>query len=94
MIIKKNFIMILSLLIIPLIGVLMLIPLGSSSYNYSGYIKEYPNIKENMFVRVINNSEFIIDEVKSEIIFKSLKIKTDFLKPINKDKKYSNKLIN
>ena len=38
MIIKKNFIMILSLLIIPLIGVLMLIPLGSSSYNYSGYI--------------------------------------------------------
>ena len=38
MIIKKNFIMILSLSIIPLIGVLMLIPLGSSSYNYSGYI--------------------------------------------------------
>nr|YP_010233341.1 NADH dehydrogenase subunit 4 [Auricularia heimuer]QSX43106.1 NADH dehydrogenase subunit 4 [Auricularia heimuer] len=35
---KKIFIMILSLLIIPLIGVLMLIPLGSSSSTYSGSI--------------------------------------------------------
>ena len=46
-----------------------------------------------MFVRIINNSEFVIDVIKSEIIFKSIKIKTDFLKSISKDRKNSNNFI-
>jgi hypothetical protein len=49
--------------------------------------------KKDMFVRYIDNSELFIDGKLEVVKYKSIKFKTNYLKPINKDKKIINKFI-
>jgi hypothetical protein len=57
-----------------------------------------PKLDENIFVRIVNNHEFFILKPnkigeQGELILKTIKYKTDFIKPTKKDKKLINKFI-
>jgi hypothetical protein len=60
---------------------------GENSYNFKDYVLE----NKKYFIRTINNSEFYIQNNK--VILKTIKFKTDVLKPTHKERKLFNKII-